>query len=99
VQLVAVSETWFKMRHTNRQVHLDGSRVIRADRGGGRRGSDFALYLRESMRYKELIYCHFVAKETFDTVFSLVFDKVTAKQLHFSKLQIMFQWIWIGISF
>jgi Reverse transcriptase (RNA-dependent DNA polymerase) len=52
VQLIAVSETWFKMRHTNRHVGLDGFRVIRADRGGGRRGGGVALYLRENLRYK-----------------------------------------------
>jgi hypothetical protein len=32
MQVIAVSETWFKTRHTNRQVGLDGFRVIRADR-------------------------------------------------------------------
>jgi hypothetical protein len=51
MQLIAVSETWFKTRHTNRQVGLDGFRVIRADRGGGRRGGGVALYLRENLRY------------------------------------------------
>jgi hypothetical protein len=34
LQLIAVSETWFKTRHTNRQVNINGFRVIRADRGG-----------------------------------------------------------------
>jgi Reverse transcriptase (RNA-dependent DNA polymerase) len=52
MQLIAVSETWFKTRHTNRQVNLNGFRVIRADRGGGRRGGGVALYLRENIRYK-----------------------------------------------
>jgi hypothetical protein len=52
MQLIAVSETWFKTRHSNRQVNLDGFRVVRADRGGGRRGGGVALYLKESMRYK-----------------------------------------------
>jgi Reverse transcriptase (RNA-dependent DNA polymerase) len=52
MQLIAVSETWFKTRHSNRQVSLDGFRVVRADRGGGRRGGGVALYLKEGMRYK-----------------------------------------------
>jgi Reverse transcriptase (RNA-dependent DNA polymerase) len=52
LQLIAVSETWFKTKHTNRHVELSGYRVIRADRGGGRRGGGVALYLREGLRYK-----------------------------------------------
>jgi hypothetical protein len=46
LQLIALFETWFKTRHTNRLVGLDGFRVIRADRGGGRRGSctDYACF-------------------------------------------------------
>jgi hypothetical protein len=32
LQLIAVSETWYKTRHTNRLVGLDGFRVIRADK-------------------------------------------------------------------
>lgn len=52
LQLIAVSETWFKTRHTSRQVGLGGFRVIRADRGGGRRGGGVALYLKEGLRYK-----------------------------------------------
>jgi hypothetical protein len=52
LQLKKVSETWFKTRHTNRLVGLDGFRVVRADRGGGRRGGGVALYLRENLRYK-----------------------------------------------
>jgi Reverse transcriptase (RNA-dependent DNA polymerase) len=52
LQLIAVSETWFKTKHTNRQINLNGFRVVRADRGGGRRGGGVALYLREGMRYK-----------------------------------------------
>jgi hypothetical protein len=52
LQLIAVSESWFKTKHTNRQVSINGYRVIRADRGGGRRGGGVALYLREGMRYK-----------------------------------------------
>jgi hypothetical protein len=52
LQLIAVSETWYKVRHTNRQVNINGFRVVRADRGGRRRGSGVALYLKEGMRYK-----------------------------------------------
>jgi hypothetical protein len=52
IQLIAVSETWFKTRHSNRQVNLHGFRVVRADRGGRRRGGGDALYLKEGMRYK-----------------------------------------------
>jgi hypothetical protein len=47
LQMIAVSETWYKTKHTNRQVNLKGYRVIRADRGRGRRGGGVALYLRE----------------------------------------------------
>jgi hypothetical protein len=49
LQLIAVSET----RHTNRLVGLDGFMVIRADRGGGRRGGGVALYLRDNLRYMD----------------------------------------------
>jgi hypothetical protein len=52
LQVVAVSESWFKARHTNRQIGLSGFRVVRADRGGGRRGGGVALYLKEDLRYK-----------------------------------------------
>jgi hypothetical protein len=52
LQLIAVSETWFKKKHTNRQVSLNGFRVIRSDRGGGRRGGGVAIYLKEGLRYK-----------------------------------------------
>jgi retron-type reverse transcriptase len=52
LQVVAVSETWFKARHSNKQVSLSGFRVVRADRGGGRRGGGVALYLKEGLRYK-----------------------------------------------
>jgi hypothetical protein len=31
LQMIAVSETWYKTKHTNRQVNLQGYRVIRAD--------------------------------------------------------------------
>jgi hypothetical protein len=48
IQLIAVSETWFKSRHTNRQVNLHGDRVVRADKGGG----GVALYMKDGMRYK-----------------------------------------------
>jgi hypothetical protein len=51
MQLIVVSETWFKTRHTNQQVGLDSFRVIRADRGG------VALYLRENLRYKVVLRC------------------------------------------
>jgi hypothetical protein len=44
IQLITVSRRWFKTRHTNRQVGLDGFRVIRVDRGG-RCGGGVALYL------------------------------------------------------
>jgi hypothetical protein len=52
MQLFAVSESWFKTIHTNKQVSLNGFRVVRADRGGGRRGGGVALYLIKGMRYK-----------------------------------------------
>jgi hypothetical protein len=52
LQLIAVSETWYKTRHTNRMVGLDGFRVVRVDRVGGRRGGGVALYLSENLRYK-----------------------------------------------
>jgi hypothetical protein len=52
LQMVAISETWYKTRHSNRQVCLNGFRVVRADRGGGRRGGGVALYLKDGMRYK-----------------------------------------------
>jgi Reverse transcriptase (RNA-dependent DNA polymerase) len=52
LQMIAVSETWYKTRHTNRQVNINGFRVVRADRGGGRRGGGVALYLKDGMRYK-----------------------------------------------
>jgi hypothetical protein len=44
LQVVAVSETWFKAKHTNRQVNLNGFRVVRADRGGGRRGGGVGFW-------------------------------------------------------
>jgi hypothetical protein len=43
LQVIAVSETWYKTRHTNRQVNINGFRVVRADRGGSRRGGGIAL--------------------------------------------------------
>jgi hypothetical protein len=52
LQLIAVSETWYKTRNTSRLVDLDGFRVLRADKGGGRRSGGVALYLREISRYK-----------------------------------------------
>jgi hypothetical protein len=52
LQLIAVSETWFKSKHSNRLIALDGYRVVRADRGGGRRGGGVAIYLKEGIRYK-----------------------------------------------
>jgi hypothetical protein len=52
LHIVAVSETWFKTRHTNQQINLSGFRVVRSDRGGGRRGGGVALYLKKNLRYK-----------------------------------------------
>ena len=52
LQAIAVSETWFKTKHSDAQVSLSGFRVVRANRGGGRRAGGVALYLRNGIRYK-----------------------------------------------
>jgi hypothetical protein len=51
-QLVAVSGTWYKSKHTIAQVSLNGFRVIRVERGGARHGGGVAFYLKDEMRYK-----------------------------------------------
>jgi hypothetical protein len=45
-----VSDTWFKARHTNRQVSPSGFHVVRA--GGGRRGDGVVLHMKENLWYK-----------------------------------------------
>jgi Reverse transcriptase (RNA-dependent DNA polymerase) len=55
IQLIAISETWYKGRMTNTHVALNGFRVIRADRGGGRRGGGVAIYLKNNIRYKVIV--------------------------------------------
>jgi len=52
IQLIGISETWYKGRMTNTHVGLNSFRVTRADRGGGRSGGGVAIYLKNNLRYK-----------------------------------------------
>jgi hypothetical protein len=54
MDVICVSESWFKSHHSNKLVSLPGYRLLRADRSDGRRGGGAAIYVRSELKYKVL---------------------------------------------
>jgi hypothetical protein len=51
---MAVSETWFTPRHTNKMMSISGYRLVRADRTDGRKGRGVTLYSNNDVSFKVL---------------------------------------------
>jgi Reverse transcriptase (RNA-dependent DNA polymerase) len=54
MDIVCVSETWYKGWHTNKRIGIPGYQIVRADRKDGRRGGGVAMFIRAGIRYKIL---------------------------------------------
>jgi hypothetical protein len=54
VDIIIVSETWLKDKHTNKYVELAGYKIARNDREGGMRGGGVAVYYKNSMKLRVL---------------------------------------------
>lgn len=51
--IVGLAETWLSNQIVNTQIHINGYKLVRIDRG--KRGGGLAFYLRENIRYEILL--------------------------------------------
>jgi hypothetical protein len=54
VDLIVVSETWLKDKHTDKYVELEGYKIVRNDREVGMRGGGVAVYYKKNVKLKVL---------------------------------------------
>jgi hypothetical protein len=52
MDVICVSESWFKSHHSYKLVNLPGYRLLRAIRRDGRRGDGAAIYVGSGLQYK-----------------------------------------------
>jgi hypothetical protein len=54
IDVICVSESWYKGWHTNKRICIPGYRVARADRKDGRRGGGVAMFIKSELKFKVL---------------------------------------------
>jgi hypothetical protein len=54
MNVICISETWYKGWHTNKRICIPAYRVVRADRKDGRRGGGVAMFFKSNLKFKVL---------------------------------------------
>jgi exonuclease III len=50
IDVLCISESWFKKHHSDKSVSITGYKLMRADRRDERRGGGTAMYVRSKLR-------------------------------------------------
>jgi hypothetical protein len=54
MDVICISETWYKGWDTNKRICIPGYRFVRADRKDGRRGGGVAMFIKSNLKFKVL---------------------------------------------
>jgi hypothetical protein len=54
VEIICISETWYKGWHTNKRISILGYRFVRVDIKDGRRGGGVAMFTKSNLKFKVL---------------------------------------------